>query len=192
MSVLSRFQHWAFGLRAEFGRPLLDLSLAHTGGIETRQEAVRERGAACVVLVVDAPVCNGTDTNELSAECHSSNCGSSTRSRGIRHVSSTWPRAHRQLLTSCSTASAVWIACATAGRLLPGRIRGDPAAGHVRESRPRTDLALSDALRIVVIMSDGEAMDIRYIAEAILQKEEDLKQWCSSSGMNVGRMVEIP
>lgn len=35
-------------------------------------------------------------------------------------------------------------------------------------------------------------MDIREIELAILQKEEDLKAWCRSSGENVGRMIEIP
>lgn len=35
-------------------------------------------------------------------------------------------------------------------------------------------------------------LDFRKIQEAILQKEEDMKTWCPSSGENAGRMVEIP
>ncbi|MDJ0317630.1 MULTISPECIES: hypothetical protein [Arthrobacter] len=33
-------------------------------------------------------------------------------------------------------------------------------------------------------------LDIVKIEEAILQKEEDMKAWCPSSGENVGRMIE--
>ncbi|WP_448656852.1 hypothetical protein [Microbacterium lacticum] len=41
-------------------------------------------------------------------------------------------------------------------------------------------------------MTDCDGLDIRYIEETILQKEEELKQRCPSSGENAGRIVEIP
>ncbi|MGN7150349.1 hypothetical protein ACTHQ6_15300 [Arthrobacter sp. SAFR-179] len=42
-------------------------------------------------------------------------------------------------------------------------------------------------------MSNGhEDPDFVKIQEAILQKEEDMKPWCPSSGENVGRMIEFP
>jgi hypothetical protein len=40
-------------------------------------------------------------------------------------------------------------------------------------------------------MSNSDDLDIVRREEAILQKEEDLKAWCPSSGENVGRMIEI-
>lgn len=42
---------------------------------------------------------------------------------------------------------------------------------------------LSDRTRSVA------CMDIREIEMAIMQKEEDMKAWCPSSGENVGRMT---
>lgn len=38
---------------------------------------------------------------------------------------------------------------------------------------------------------DDHELSFVEIQEAILQKEEDLKTWCPSSGENVGRMLEI-
>jgi len=35
-------------------------------------------------------------------------------------------------------------------------------------------------------------MDIPEIETVLMQKEQDLKAWCPSSGENVGRMIEIP
>lgn len=40
--------------------------------------------------------------------------------------------------------------------------------------------------------SGSDSLDIRLISEVILQKEEDLKQWCSASGTDVGQMIVIP
>ena len=40
-------------------------------------------------------------------------------------------------------------------------------------------------------MSNCDDMEITGIEEAILQKEEDMKAWCPSSGENLGRMIEI-
>ncbi|MFT4258135.1 hypothetical protein [Microbacterium sp.] len=37
----------------------------------------------------------------------------------------------------------------------------------------------------------SDRVDNCYMAEVILQKEEDLKMWCPSSGENVGRMLPI-
>ncbi|GGB22068.1 hypothetical protein GCM10011492_09950 [Flexivirga endophytica] len=34
-------------------------------------------------------------------------------------------------------------------------------------------------------------MDVPYIETVIVQKEEDMKPWCSSSGENVGRMIPM-
>ena len=38
----------------------------------------------------------------------------------------------------------------------------------------------------------GDDLDIRRIEEVMLQKEEDLKGWCPSSGENVDSMIEFP
>ena len=35
-------------------------------------------------------------------------------------------------------------------------------------------------------------LDFVMIQQVILQKEEDMKAWCPSSGENVGRMIEFP
>jgi hypothetical protein len=40
-------------------------------------------------------------------------------------------------------------------------------------------------------MSNSDDLDIVGREEAILQKQEDTKAWCPSSGENVGRMIEI-
>ncbi|MDQ0239288.1 hypothetical protein [Arthrobacter bambusae] len=39
---------------------------------------------------------------------------------------------------------------------------------------------------------DNRDLDFMKAQETILQKEEDLKAWCPSSGENVGRMIEFP
>jgi len=40
--------------------------------------------------------------------------------------------------------------------------------------------------------SDDNNLDFLKIQETILQKEEDMKAWCPSSGEDVGRMIEFP
>ncbi|MFJ6378348.1 hypothetical protein ACIQH9_21830 [Pseudarthrobacter oxydans] len=40
--------------------------------------------------------------------------------------------------------------------------------------------------------STGENFDLNRMQEAILQKEEDMKSLCPSSGENVGSMIEFP
>jgi len=41
-------------------------------------------------------------------------------------------------------------------------------------------------------MNNGDDLDIPGLEEAILQKEEDMKAWCPSSGENIGSMMEFP
>jgi len=40
-------------------------------------------------------------------------------------------------------------------------------------------------------MSNSDDLDTVGIEESIIQKQEDMKAWCPSSGENVGRMMEI-
>lgn len=43
----------------------------------------------------------------------------------------------------------------------------------------------------LTMKGNSDDPDITGIEEAILQKEEDIKAWCLSSGENVGRMIEM-
>ena len=46
--------------------------------------------------------------------------------------------------------------------------------------------------KVATMSRDGDDLDRMKIQEAILQKEEDMKTWCPSSGENMGRMIEFP
>lgn len=45
---------------------------------------------------------------------------------------------------------------------------------------------------VLTMTSNGDGSDFGGIQEAILQKEEAMNSWCSSSGENVGSMIEFP
>lgn len=46
--------------------------------------------------------------------------------------------------------------------------------------------------KVATMSSYGDDLDFVKIQDAILQKEEDMKTWCPSSGEDVGRMIEFP
>lgn len=46
--------------------------------------------------------------------------------------------------------------------------------------------------KVATMIRDDDDLDFIMIQEAILQKEEDMKAWCPSSGENVGEMIEFP
>ncbi len=45
---------------------------------------------------------------------------------------------------------------------------------------------------VLTMTSNGDGSDFGGIQEAILQKEEAMNSWCSSSGENIGSMIEFP
>ena len=46
--------------------------------------------------------------------------------------------------------------------------------------------------KVATMIRDGDDLDVMQIQEAILQKEEEMKTWCPSSGENMGRVIEFP